>query len=80
MLHDKKKFATVIVSRMGKDGRSEESEAKPEDGYGDELHALAEDLLHAVGTKSASAVADAFKAMFLACEAKPHAENEAGEA
>lgn len=73
-MHDKKKIATVIVSRLGKDGKDETSEAMPEDGGGDELHALAEDLLHAVSTKSAMAVADAIRAMFLACEKSPHAE------
>jgi len=81
-IHDRKKAAGVIVSRMkdGPQGYSDGGSVQmPEEGMGggDDLTSLAQDFLHAVDTKSPQALADAFKAMFLACEQEPH--DEAGE-
>lgn len=72
MIPDRKKMATMIVSRMGKGGKTDDVEMKPEGGkageVGDPAVELAQDLLHAVETKSPQGVADAIKAMVLHCQ------------
>lgn len=68
MIPEPKRVATIIVSRMGKDGNVESSESKPEAAMGEPLHELAQDLLHAIETKSPTNLAAAFKAMFLQLE------------
>jgi hypothetical protein len=47
--------------------------------HGDEidaLHVAAEDLMHAIHSKSVAAIAEALKAAFDICDALPHVEGE----
>jgi len=77
MLHDPKRTAALIIAGMPKDGP--DASADGPDGMGghdEDLHGLAEDLISAVHSKDAAAVADAFRAMFLAMESEPHDEAE----
>lgn len=75
MIPDRKNFAASIVDDL--DGRDDGDE-QPDDMQGDEpeddLSALAEDLISAVKSGVADKVADAFRAMFAACESEPHEE------
>jgi hypothetical protein len=73
IISDPKKAATMIVGRIKADG-SDASESKEDEGS--ELEALAADFLRAVESKSASGVADAFKAMAMACGAGSYEEGE----
>lgn len=76
IIPDHRKTATVIVSRLHDSGKTDDVDALPTDDT--ELVALSADLLRAINMKSAKDIADAFKAMFMACESQPH--EEAGEA
>ena len=66
---DHRKIATIIVGHAEPEGESS----------ADYLRPLAEELLSAVREGSSEKVADAFYAMFLACERQPHDEAEDGE-
>lgn len=59
-----KKVATVIVSKM-RDGHETHQEVKPEeaiDEHHEALKAIAEDIMHAMESKSAHSLATAMKA------------------
>ncbi len=47
MIFDKKKSVSVILSKMGKDGRVTETDVKPESGEHDEYTSFAEDMISA---------------------------------
>lgn len=74
IIPDRRKLATVIVSRLHSDGGQSDDVAVHGDS---ELVSLAQEFLHAVKQGDAQATADAFRALFMACEAMPH--SEAGE-
>ena len=75
MFPDKKKVASLMVSNI--DGTARPETSGDDDSQGDDLVDLADDFLRAVKQNSPEAVADAFRAMFMACESQPH--EEAGE-
>jgi hypothetical protein len=62
MLFDKKKAATVILSKMGKDGRQTETDMAHEGGDYDEYTSYAEDMLAAIAAKSPLKLASCLKA------------------
>jgi hypothetical protein len=70
IIPNKKKMASVIVSRMTGEGK-DLPPPSAEPMAGDDLAALAEDLISAVESKDAGAVADAFRAMFFALDSEP---------
>lgn len=53
---------------------SDESAQAPETEQYDETHGIAEDILRAVSTKDAKALAEALKDMFEVLDAEPHTE------
>lgn len=70
-IFDQKKIPTVILSKLRKDGSEDVSSVSPSESIGDEsLHAIAEDLLHAVETKSVAGVVSAIRAMVLELESE----------
>lgn len=71
IIPDKKKMATMIVAHLP--GMAEE-EAEGE--MGGDMEGLAGELVKAVKSEDAAAVADAFKAMFMACESYEDTEGE----
>ncbi len=68
IIPDVKKTASLIIARMKPDGSDGSVGAiKPEAQMDDSMagiHAAAEDLINAIGSKSASEVADALKNAF----------------
>jgi hypothetical protein len=73
----RKKIATILMARMNKDGKETASNMLPEedvDADGEGLKAAAEDIIRAMDSKSAMALADAMKSFFMMCDAMPHAE------
>lgn len=70
-LQPKKMSTTVIVAHP--DGKEHEEGEQPDD-----LQMAAEDLIHAVHMKDASAVSHALHAAFMICDAMPHEEAEEG--
>lgn len=69
MIIPDRKTVSVIKATMHPDGTSTN-----DDMEGGDTEALAQDLLHAIETKDAMGVSDAFKALFLAFESEPHDE------
>lgn len=63
MIFDKKKAASVILSRMGSDGRGTETPVKPETGEHDEYTELAESLLSSVKEGSVQGVASVLRSV-----------------
>lgn len=61
IIADKKRAATIILSKMFKDGGMSESEVKPEGGEHDEYSAFAEDMLAAIQGGSVAGLAKALK-------------------
>jgi len=61
MFFDKKRAASVILSKMDKDGRSKEMHVAPESGEHNEYTSFAEDLLSAVKENSVQRVASVLK-------------------
>lgn len=61
IIPDKRKAISVIMSKIGKDGRPQETEVASESGPMDEYTALAEDLLAAVASKSKQKVASVLR-------------------
>lgn len=72
----KKSTAGLLVANIDGTARDED-EGADDDSQGEDLVDLADDLLRAISSKSPESIADAFRAMFLACESEPH--SEAGE-
>lgn len=73
MMSDKKKPATVIISRMkaGKPDEEQKAPMSPEGAQDDDSmakEAAAEELLKAIESKSPKAIADAFSSMMELCE------------
>lgn len=62
MIFDKKKAASVILSKMGADGRVAESEVKPEVGEHDEYTSFAEDFISAAKDGSVQKMAACLRA------------------
>lgn len=69
---DRKKVATVIVSKMH--GMDKEPEHVNSDDEMATLESIANDLIHAISIKSEHAVALALKAAFECLESEPHQE------
>lgn len=68
MMMDKKK--NIVNQIMGPDPREKsEGEKSPSD-----LESIAQEFVDAVHAKDAAGTAQAFRAMFLECESKPHEE------
>lgn len=67
-----KQIGQVVVIKAKDDGELEP--IKEEAQHPPELIDAAEDLIKAVSSKDASAVADAIYAAFLVCDASPHVE------
>lgn len=63
MLFDKKKSVSVILSKFGRDGRTTETEVKPETGEHNEYTSLAEDFIAGVKDGSVQKVASCFKTL-----------------
>ena len=66
-----KKMSSVIVAKMKPEGGVE-----PEEATDSSLEMAAEELIRAVHSKDASAVATALQAAFEVCDAMPHEEGE----
>jgi hypothetical protein len=72
IIPEQKKAVSVILSRMNSNGKEEQVDVKPTASTNNEsLHAIAEDLLHAIHSRDAAAVMQALKAFSL--------ENETAE-
>lgn len=67
-----KPAGSVVVYKTKSDGDS--MPEKEEGGHPPELISAAEDLIKAVASKDASAVADAIYAAFSYCDSEPHIE------
>ena len=61
MIFDKKKSVSVILSKLGKDGRVHETDVAHESGEHDEYSAFAEDLLSAFKDGSVQRIASVLK-------------------
>ena len=70
MIFDKKKSISVILSRMGKDGRASESEVAHESGEHNEYTAMAEDMIDAMKNGSVQNLASCLKAFHEMIEAE----------
>ncbi len=64
IIPDKRKAASIIVSKMGQDMPDDGGGDAPDDGGDEGLKAAAEDVLSAIEGKSADALKDALKAFF----------------
>lgn len=77
---DKKKLATIILSKMRPDGSADSQDVKPEkqmDEKNEGLHAACEDILQAINDKSPGDLLVALKAFFdMADEQADEAEGE----
>ncbi len=69
-LQARKSAGVIMAKRVGDKTEPMHEEGEHEPG----LMAAAEDLISAVHSKDANAVADAFKAAFEVCESCPHEE------
>ena len=69
-----KKVAGLIIAKRKPDGSKQEMYEGGEENSG--LEACAEDLMRALNSKDAKAVAEALKAAFEICDAAPHVEGE----
>lgn len=85
MMYDKKKMATIVVSKL-KPSRAEMLEDAPSNAMGDAKdsdiakQSAAEELLKAIESKDAKAVASAFSSMMELCEEQSEeAEEQASE-
>lgn len=77
MIHDEKAAVAIILGKIKPKGPAhhmaeERMESRPDES----LHAIAEEVLHAVEAKDAAALADALKAFFHVADAMPHEEGE----
>lgn len=82
IIPDTKKAATVILSKMKSDGTSADTEVKPEENMDDSMEgytAAAEDILHAVETKSVQGLATALKSFFEMCDSAPGSSDSSEE-
>jgi hypothetical protein len=61
MIFDKKRSVSVILSKMGKDGKTTESSVATESGDHDEYTALAEDIVMGAKEGSVQKVASALR-------------------
>lgn len=78
MIFDKKKSVSVILSKMGKDGRTSESSVAHESGEHDEYSSYAEDMIAALESKSVQKLAACLKS-FHQMIMHEDAEQDAGE-
>ena len=84
MMFDKKKVATIVVSKL-KPSKAEMLEDAPSNEMGDQKddsmakETAAEELLKAIESKSPAAIAEAFSSMMELCESEEPAEEEASE-
>lgn len=62
IIPDKKKAISVILSKMNKDGSVTESHVAPETGAHDEYTSFAEDIIHAIESKSVQKLASCLRA------------------
>lgn len=62
MIFDKKRAASMILSKLGKDGKTREMEVTPEHGAYNEYHSIAEDMLQAFKEGSVHRLASTLKA------------------
>jgi len=69
-----KKMASVIIASRKPDGKIETEGEEGEENAG--LVSAAEDLLRAIATKDATAVAQALQSAFEICDSQPHEEGE----
>jgi hypothetical protein len=67
MIPDKRRVATMILSRMNGEGVMSDTEAKPQMDMREEgpLDIIAQDLLQAIQEKSVSGIKDAIRAMIV---------------
>lgn len=63
MLFDKRKSVSLILSKMGKDGRTTETKVKPEEGEHNEYTELAENMIAAVKDGSVQSLAACLKSL-----------------
>lgn len=61
MIFDKKRSVSVILSKMGKDGKTTETSVAPESGEHDEYTAFAEDMISAMKEGSVQRLASALR-------------------
>lgn len=74
---DEKKTVALILAQLSPNAEVEiEIEPKDEESEGDQLEAVAEELIAAVHAGDAAAVAEALRAAFAVCDAEPHVEGE----
>jgi hypothetical protein len=79
IVHDKKKEAMIILSKMHKDGSETSQKVRPEVQMNEKdqtLQAIAEDMLHAFEQKSAAGLVSAMKAFMSECEGSEEPELE----
>lgn len=80
IIPDKKKAVTVILSKLRPDGSETRQDVLPEDEMDEndsDLKAIAEDMLHAYESKSASDLVTALKA-FISCMKDDDSEESEG--
>ena len=65
--------AMILATRKPPEGEEPPADDK-EDMGDDDLEVAMEDFLHAVASKDAAGMADAFRHAFMMCESKPHEE------
>lgn len=78
MIFDKKKAVSVILSKMDKNGRTSETEVKPESGEHNEYTSHAEDMIAAMKEGSVQRMASALKSFHSMIESDDEAQ-DAGE-
>lgn len=78
MLFDKKKATSVILSKLGKDGRQDEAEVAPEEGEHDEYSSLAEDLMLGVKSGSVQKIASVLRALHEMIEEADEVQDQEG--
>jgi hypothetical protein len=76
MIHDEKAAVAIILGKIKPKGAGHAAEEHMESHPDESLHAISEEVLHAVKAGDASALADALKAFFHVADAMPHEEGE----
>lgn len=78
MIFDKKKSVSAILSKMGKDGRTTETEMKQESGEHNEYTSLAEDIIASAKDGSVQRLASALKSFHEMIEEADEAQDAEG--
>lgn len=76
MIFDKKRSVSVILSKMGKDGSTSETEVKPESGDHDEYTSLAEDMIAAFKDGSVQRLASCMRTFKSMCSDEDESQDE----